>query len=422
MNWLRTTAPILLCALVVGCAAKAQPPAHDDAVAIAIEPARPAQSPAVYSGPGTVAAQHTYRIAFEIPGRVIAVNADVGDRVAAGETLAALDGSDYGAQLRAANARADEAAANAAKAHNGARPGERAAAAESVASAQAQLDRAEAAARLADTNARRLQSLYVNGDVSAQANDTAATAAQDASGGLAAARAQLAAAQAQRALVDEGPRDEDLHAAAAEADAARASADNAAVTLAKTTLVAPAGAYVLSRNIEPGSDAQPGQLAFVLVDARDPDVLVAVPSARIGGVRLGMRADVGVDGRRYSARVERFEPSADPTTRTAFVRLRVVGLHAADGSVAHVVLGARQALGASVPLGAVIDRQGTRTVAVYEGAHRTVAYRAVHVISVDGDRAIVRGIALGESVVVAGQYEAHPGDPVRVVTLEGASS
>jgi len=406
---------------LAGCAAKAQT-APVEPIAIAVEAARPSASLPLYAGPGTVAATHTYRLAFDVAGRVATVNVDVGDRVGAGQVLAAIDASDYGEQLRAARARADAASAAAAKAERGSRPEELAAAGQSVAAAQAQVQRAQAAEELAAANLRRSRALFGDGDIAAQSYDAAVTAERDASGALAAARAALSGAQAQAALVAQGPRDEDRRAAAADAEAAQASADLAATTLGKTALRAPADALVLSRAVEPGSEAQPGQVVFVLVDASDPDVIVPVPAARAAEARGAATARVTVAGRTYAAQVERVEPAADPATRTAIVRLRVRGLRAAPGDVANVLLGTRNAGGTSVPLGALIQRNGIRTVDVYDEARGTVAERAVGVVAADGDRAIVRGIAPGERIVVAGQYQVHAGDRVRVVPLEGSAS
>ncbi|MBV8645108.1 MAG: biotin/lipoyl-binding protein, partial [Candidatus Eremiobacteraeota bacterium] len=160
-------------ALVLGgCAARAATTATAPAATpVTLATASAPETRAEYAGPGTVAPQHVYRIAFEIPGRVVAVNADIGDRVEAGAVLAAIDASDYAAQARAADARSLEADAAAVKARNGARAQERVAADQAVEAARAQLDRALAAQRLAAANRARFDSLYASGDVAASQHD-----------------------------------------------------------------------------------------------------------------------------------------------------------------------------------------------------------------------------------------------------------
>jgi HlyD family secretion protein len=265
-------------------------------VATAVAP----QSQPIFQGPGSVVAAHTYRVGFEIAGRVTDVRYDIGDRVAAGAILATIDAADYAAQYQAASARAASARAAAAKAAHGARTQERLAALDAVAAAQGQLDRAEAAAGLAAANRLRYDELFRDGDVSAEQHDATAAAGSDAAAQVAAAHVQLAQARAQNSLVASGSRSEDLAAADADARAAGAAAQLAAVTLNKTAIAAPADAYVQTRAIEPGSEAQPGGVAFTLTDAREPETLVAVPESKLPLIAPGTRAIVTVGGDRYA--------------------------------------------------------------------------------------------------------------------------
>lgn len=400
-----------------GCAARAAATSPPQPTPVTLATALAPAERSLYEGPGSIAPAHVYRIAFEIPGRVVAVNADVGDRVPAGTILAALDRSDYEAQARTAQARALEADAGARKARNGARLQERLAADDAVAAAQAQFDRASTAQRLAQANAARFDALYASGDVAAQQHDQTVAAADDAAAAVAAARAQLAQAQAQRALLREGTRSEDVAATTAQARAARASADLAGVTLAKTSVTAPVDAFVEQRAVEPGSDAQPGATAFVLIDARTPDVLIAVPESRLDRIAVGTEASVRIAGRRWRGTVTRIEPDADAATRTAQVRVGVPGLRARSGAVVDVALGSRTGTGdASVPLGAIVsDTSGGSSVLVYDAVRAVAVRRAVRVVSGDGERAEVAGIAPGTRVVRAGASLVKPGAPLTVV-------
>ncbi len=402
-----------------GCApsrVEAQKPLARAPVAIVVERAGAPAVRALFTGPGSVAATHTYRIAFEIPGRVTSIAADVGDRVDAGETLATIDDADYRAQLASARARAASAAANALRTRNGARPQERAQAGDAVAAARATMARSQSAVDLAARNDARDRSLLASGFVAAQAADTAHVAFVDAENQLSAARAQVAAAEHNRALVDAGPRDEDRTAAFADADAARANASLAQTTYAKTTIHAPVDAYVLSRDIELGSDAAPGVVAFVLTDAASPEVRVDVPERYVSELSLGRLAIVTANGRVRTGRVSRIEPAADPNSRTATVRVAVERLSARPGAVVSVSLAPQRDGGASVPLGAIVTHGDTSYVETYDAARGTVARRVVRTIAALDDRANVAGIAPGTPVVVMGQHQAEPGDRVRVVT------
>jgi HlyD family secretion protein len=405
MTTARLLAGSVALALTAACAAKPAP--DTDVVAVALASAGAPQALAAYAGPGTVEAVHTYRIGFEIPGRITSINADVGDRVRAGEILATLDSSSYADEYAAANAQAAAASAQAQRALDGSRPQE-------VEQAQAQLDRAQAAADLASANARRAEMLFTGGAISAQERDAAVQAQRDAEGSLDAARAQLS-------LAKQGARAEDRTAAVASAAAARAQAALAANTLAKTALVAPADAYVQSRSIEAGSDAEPGAVAFVLTDASTPHVYANVPERIAQQLRPGDGATVVDGARRLNASIVRIEPAADPETRTRQVRLAVSGLESQTGGVVRVELGrAAHVAGASVPLAAVMTSANGTSLDTYDPATGTIAVRRVRLLASQEDRALVSGIAPGTRIVIAGQYEAHAGDKVRIVAKDGA--
>jgi multidrug resistance efflux pump len=405
MTSTRLLAGSVALALTAACAAKPAP--DTDVVAVALATAGAPQALAAYAGPGTVEAVHTYRIGFEIPGRIARITADVGDRVYAGETLATLDASSYADEYAAANAQAAAASAQAQRALDGSRPQE-------IEQAQAQLERAQGAADLASANARRAQMLFAGGAISAQERDAAVQAQRDADGTLDAARAQFS-------LAKQGARTEDRTAAVASAAAARAQAALAANTLAKTAIVAPADAYVQSRSIEAGSNAEPGAVAFVLTDASTPHVYANVPERIAQQLHAGDGATVVDGGQRLPASIVRIEPAADPVTRTRQVRLAVHGLASQPGGVVRVELGrTAHVAGASVPLAAVMTSANGTSVDTYDPATGTIAVQRVRLLASQEDRALVSGIAPGTRIVIAGQYEAHAGDKVRIVAKDGA--
>src|SRR5215469_17027929 len=373
-----------LCLLIVSvtaatlsaCSARAAQPASQG-LAVAVARPQAPQAIAIYEGPGSVGAAHTYRVSFEIPGRIASVNYDVGDHVAAGAVLAALDASDYAAQAAAASAQA-AAAPNA---------------------AYAQLARAQAAASLAHANVVRYETLYREGDVAAQVRDNAVAADRDAQAQLDAARAQIT-----------------------QSGAAVASAHLAEITLGKTSLVSPADTIVQKRDIEPGDTASPGTPAFTLISDGAPDVLVAVPERVLGRIHVGTKAVIIASARSYAGETIRLEPAADELSRTAQVRIRVAHLMLAPGTVVTVRLGVTRSGGLSIPLGAVMTGADGRTsVQLYDPATKTLTSRAIHVVSDDGDHVVVQGLAPSDEIVTQGQYEAKAGDRVHLVNASSSS-
>jgi len=404
-------------ATLQGCAARAQAQNVDPPpLAVAVESAAPAGLRPLYRGPGTVVAAHTYRIGFEISGRVTNVGADLGDRVAAGQILASLDDADARRQVDVSAARAASAQAQAARAERGSRPEERVQADAGVESARAAVARAQAAADLAHLNAARERALEASGDVATQQADAARTAAIDADQQVAAARAQLAAVQQSAALVSEGPRSEDRAAAVADARAAWAAGELARIALDKTALRAPADGYVESRAIEPGDIVQPGAVAFVLTSAEPPDIVINVPEARLAGIDPGTRALVSAGGAVLRAHVTRIEPAADEAAHATQVRVRLDRGALRAGAVVDVALGARAGGDAAVATGALLRDGAGWAIETYDAAAHEVRRVRVRVVDSEGARTIVTGVRPGATVVVMGQHDVRPGDRVRIVS------
>ena len=117
--------------------------------------------------PGLVTARREAALGFETGGRILSLAADIGDRVRAGEVLAALDTRTREAQLAAARA---EAAA------------------------------AQADAALAETTFRRQEALREQGHISQQRLDEAAAQARAARAGTSAAEAAARAIETELEL------------------------------------------------------------------------------------------------------------------------------------------------------------------------------------------------------------------------------
>ncbi len=244
-------------------------------------------------------------ISPELGGRVVAVGPAEGDTVTAGTLLVQLDTSLLEAQRAQAEAAASaagsvaeaaQAAAVAAQANYdllaaGPSPEQLAVAQTVVDRAQVALDAAQeaydalpdAARDMPDGKALSQQvNLAEAGLENARAQyDLAAAGARPEQ--LDAAQAQLAATQAQAA------------AAADQATAAAAAVTMLDVQIAKLSITAPVDGVVLSRAVQPGEVASPGAVLLVLGQLDYLTITVYVPEDRLGNVRLGQVARVGVD-------------------------------------------------------------------------------------------------------------------------------
>jgi HlyD family secretion protein len=223
-------------------------------------------------GLGTMEAQVTSRIGFEVAGALVAVLADHGDRVVAGQVLARL--SPTAQQARVAKSGAGLQSAEAQQL--------RVAAALERATAQAQQKRSQASRR---------RELAARGNASVEVAELAETEAVIATADLAVARAALADAQA--GLLAEQ------------------------TTLAKHSLAAPYDALVVGRQREPGTALAPGEVVFTLVDAATLWALAYVDEGRAGQIREGQPAVLrlrSLPGETFAARVVRIGLESDRVT------------------------------------------------------------------------------------------------------------
>lgn len=205
-------------------------------------------------GLGTVGARVQSSVGFKVAGVLVALKADQGDRVQAGQVLAQLDARDIEAQLALARAGVAQARANIEKAKA------------DVVSASATLANAKA------VSARRT-SLAAKGFASqeeAQTNEAAMRVAAanltSAQSGVTVAEAALQSAEAQEAFEQ--------------------------ATLANYTLYTPYDAWIVSRNLELGSMPNPGQPVFTLVAAHTVWALGYIDERLAGRVSMGQPAEI----------------------------------------------------------------------------------------------------------------------------------
>jgi len=294
---------------------------------------------------GEVRARHETTLGFRVGGKLVQRLVDVGAYVKAGQPLARLDPADA-----------------------------------RLAAAQAEANRALAAAEL-----QRTQDLKARNFISQAALDAKDTAAK-----AAAAQARLAENQT-----------------------------------SYTTLTADASGVVVAVLAEPGQVVAPGQAVFRVAQDGEREVAVNIPENRFAALKVGTGATVtlwaGAEQRSYQGRLRELAPAADPATRTFAAR---VAIQNADDRVA---LGMTATAGFAraadekivVPLAALLQ-QGERASVWAIGANGVVSQRAVVVARYgDAGAVLASGLAPGETIVAAGAFKLVEGEKVRVVAEAG---
>ncbi|HET6780960.1 MAG TPA: efflux RND transporter periplasmic adaptor subunit [bacterium] len=366
---------------------------------------------------GSIIAAQEVHVTPKIPGKIAVISVTEGSRVSRGQVIARLEAVELVAQVaqaeqsvRQARAGQELARARLAATVSGARSQERALAENAVRQAEANLKNAEA-------EAARMQQLFDGGAVSRQQVD-AAVLARDV------ARTQLEAARQQMSLVQTGARPEDVRMAqaqVAQADAAYGAAVAALnltrAQLSGATVRAPFSGRVAEIPVSLGEFVSPGMNIATLYDDQRLEVEVAVGERDLQLVRPGAVVTVtpeALPGRKVAGAVRLVLPAADPASRSAKVRIRLIDPPSGllPGTFVRAAIIVERHVGALV-----IPRQalrGSNEVAVVQGGVvrlRTVTVGLQHGALVE----VTSGLREGEQVVVLGPETLSDGQPVRTV-------
>lgn len=247
----------------------------------------------------------TVGVGFKIPGHVTARLVSEGDVIRQGQAVAQLETADLTLAVAQARAERAAAAANLAELRHGSRQQE-------VAAAQAVVRRAAADKDNAAVENQRMQALYAMAAIPARERDRADTAYADAS-----ARYDEAAQQLQ--LVQEGPRQEQIDAAAARLQQAEEQVKLAETRLAYAQITSPVDGVVLSENIQPGEYVSPGTPVVTVGDLGHVWLKAYVSETDLGRVKLGQKVNITTDtypGKVYPGYISFISSEAEFTPKT----------------------------------------------------------------------------------------------------------
>jgi HlyD family secretion protein len=287
-------------------------------------------------------------VGSRVGGRIAKIFVAEGSDVAEKQPLLELEPGDLPAQRAYAQAELDQAAAALDKLTAGSRPEEIAAAkarslqadaafaearhgsrAEEVAASEARLAVAQAEVDKAKLDSDRAHQLLSHEAIAKAEADIADTALRTAvaqrdvaqrvldelkNGVRAEDKAQAAAhaaeASASAKLVEEGARSEDVRAAKAVLDAAKAKVEQLDVALAELTIRAPAAARVEALDLRPGDILGPNAPAATLLEDGQLYLRIYVPETEVGRVSVGQTVPITVDSfgdKTFAGKVEHID-------------------------------------------------------------------------------------------------------------------
>jgi RND family efflux transporter MFP subunit len=321
---------------------------------------------------GSLMPQSRVAVVAKLPGTLSTVTVDIGDRVRAGQAVAALDRREIDAQVDAASA--------------------------SVNVARAGLESAEAALANAQLEGDRARNLFDRGAIPKQRLDAAETGLRASAAQRDLGRATLAQAEAALRRAREVQRD--------------------------ATLTSPIDGVVVERNYDPGSLVGPGEKPVVVVaDLRVLKREAGVSELEAGRLRVGMPARVTVQarpGEAFEGKVAAIAPEVDARNRHFAIEVRTAN---PDGTLLSGMYGSatialeRASQVVAVPREAVTTRGGTRVALRIEDG--TVSEVPVTEGLTDGTRVqIASGLQTGDTIVADARREVTAGVKVNPVFLK----
>jgi len=312
----------------------------------------------VRTGPtlsGAIEAERVATVRAEVPGAVMQTYAEAGQRVSAGAILARLD--DTAIRDQALSARAGVATAQ-----------------NAYDIAKRELERAEALVKAGAIAERDLER---------------------ARNGALAAETQLANARA----IDASARKQQ----------------------SKTQIVAPFAGVISDRQVNAGDVVSPGAALFTVVDPSTMRLEASVPAQELALIRVGLPVEFSVSGyptQRFTGRVTRVNPTADPVTRQVRIIATIPNAGAlVSGLFAEGRIASETRTAPVVPVAAV-DERGVRP-SVMRIKNGKVERVEVDLGLRDNQTETIEvrsGVIPGDTVLLGTARGLTPGTPVKVST------
>ena len=365
---------------------------------------------------GYVVAHHKIDLSSKVIGRVEWIGVEKGDRVRRGQLLVKLEDREYQAQVDRARAVRQGAQARLVELERGSRP-------EEIERAQAEVDRAEAQLRTDEANLTRVQGLVSEGVFTARDLD-------EALGRRDVSRASLEALTRTYELIRLGPRVEQIDAARAEVERARADLAYSQTLLDAVEIRAPIDGVILERIVEPGEmvttsfvgERGAKSSTVSLADLNDLQVELDISQNDFNRISPEQPCRAVTDAypdRPYECVVAEIAPEADRQRATIQVKVQILDPDTLikpemNARVTFLDPGAKThevTQQMSIPAGALIDHETGKAVLIVVGGEVRVKPITVD-REVDDVAYVAAGLTGDESIIVGELQGLKSGDRV----------
>ena len=179
------------------------------------------------------------------------------------------------------------------------------------------------------------------------------------------------------------------------------------------TILAPASGYVVETYLFPGEIAVVGQPLLRIISPEHTYITMNIPGEYLSKVKKGTPLTIKEKGQEYPTAIAAVVPVTDPATGTfrAIAPLKTPNFY--PGSVCKVALHVAEKTAPAIPRAAILTKEGEHIVFVISAgkAERRVVETGIRT---DTLIEIKKGVQIGESVAIMGNYELADGMVVRV--------
>jgi len=355
---------------------------------------------------GTVVPEAKVDIFSKVSGILEAIEVEQGDIVHTDQVLALVEREEREARLQESRAALDVLKARWAQMETGARP-------EEISQAEELVRQTEARWRNSLDNYKRLKTLKERDFISQQHLDEAMLQ-------VTLSEAEHNSAKEKLTLLRKGARQEDRDALLAQIRQAEATLKLARINLKNATIRAPITGIVSKRFLDRGAFVSMNTPLIRIVAMDIVKVVVPVVEGELAQLQAGSTAEIQVDAypnELFEGSVVRISPTVDPESRSAEVEIQVnnddhrlkPGMFARVSIMVqqrdHVLLLRRESL---------LRENGPPKVFVYDNGKASI--KSVR-LGLKGEQyvEIIAGVAQGDEVITAGQYDLADGMPVKVI-------
>ena len=356
---------------------------------------------------GRIITPRRVSIGAVITERVVRIPVEEGQRVRRGDILIVLDDRDERAALEQARAAVAQAEARMRQMQEVGLP-----------AAQQSLVQAQANAVQARAQLERMKALRDRNYVAQSQVDDAQRAAD-------VAESQLRASQIQ--VQTNSSSGSDYAVARTALEQARANLLAAQAKLEQTVIHAPADGVLIGRSVEPGNVVQPGKELMALAPAGETQVDVMIDERQLSRLALGQKALGSADAfpdKRFAAELVYINPAVDPLRGSVEVKLKVPdppSYLVQDMTASVDIEVARRADTVYAPTETVRDANGTQPWVLAIRGFRAV--RQPVKLGLRGDRRIeiLDGVEAGDELIPATNGVVKAGQRVRAVSPQSPS-